>query len=364
MTNETLASYSNLSLYSAMAVFTLAMIAFAIDLARSAQATGEPAGVAPLAAGPVTAEAVSAGAAVVPAGQLVGAGAPVGPSTAPAGPGSGASTGAGAAAGSGAVGDVAGVPRRRKAAGIGMSLSWLGALLLIAATVLRGLSVDRPPLGNMYEFSLVGCSFVMAVFLGLSTRRDLRWLGLFVVGPVLLTLGLAMTVFYTAASQLLPSLKSYWLVIHVTVATLSVAIFTIAFSVTILYLVMSWLEGLFPEQLTGMRAKVHALLPTARQLDRTAYGLHIVAFPLWTFTLIAGAIWAEQAWGHYWNWDPKEVWTFVIWVVYAAYLHARATTGWSVRRASWLALAGYGCILVNYMVVNVYFVGQHSYSGM
>jgi cytochrome c-type biogenesis protein CcsB len=262
------------------------------------------------------------------------------------------------------VGHVAEVPRRRKAAGIGMSLSWLGALLLIAATVLRGLSVDRPPLGNMYEFSLVGCSFVMAVFLGLSTRRDLRWLGLFVVGPVLLTLGLAMTVFYTAASQLLPSLKSYWLVIHVTVATLSVAIFTIAFSVTILYLVMSWLEGLFPEQLTGMRAKVHALLPTARQLDRTAYGLHIVAFPLWTFTLIAGAIWAEQAWGHYWNWDPKEVWTFVIWVVYAAYLHARATTGWTVRRASWLALAGYGCILVNYMVVNVYFVGQHSYSGM
>ena len=105
-------------------------------------------------------------------------------------------------------------------------------------------------------------------------------------------------------------------------------------------------------------------LPSARALDRTAYRLHVVAFPMWTFTLIAGAIWAEQAWGHYWNWDPKEVWTFVIWVVYAAYLHARATTGWSARSASFIALAGYGCILVNYMVVNVYFVGQHSYSGM
>jgi ABC-type transport system involved in cytochrome c biogenesis permease subunit len=99
-------------------------------------------------------------------------------------------------------------------------------------------------------------------------------------------------------------------------------------------------------------------------LDRTAYGINVVAFPLWTFTLIAGAIWAEQAWGHYWNWDPKEVWTFVIWVVYAAYLHARATTGWSARSANYLALAGYGAILVNYMVVNVFFVGQHSYSGM
>lgn len=105
-------------------------------------------------------------------------------------------------------------------------------------------------------------------------------------------------------------------------------------------------------------------LPSAAALDRTAYGLHIVAFPLWTFTLIAGAIWAEQAWGAYWQWDPKEVWTFVIWVVYAAYLHARATANWSTRSANYLALAGYGCILVNYMVVNVYFVGRHSYSGM
>ena len=319
LTNETLASYSNLSLYSAMAVFTIAMISFAIDLA----------GVAPKVA--------------APARELAGAG---GPATTEV------------------TTEATPAPRRRKAAGIGMSLSWLGAALLVAATALRGLSVERPPLGNMYEFSLVGCSFVMAVFLGLSTRRDLRWLGLFVVGPVLLTLGLATTVFYTQASQLLPSLKSYWLVIHVTVATLSVAIFTIAFSVTILYLVMSWLEALPAEQVTGMRAKVHTALPSARQLDRTAYGLHIVAFPLWTFTLIAGAIWAEQAWGHYWNWDPKEVWTFVIWVVYAAYLHARATTGWSARRAAWLGLAGYGCILVNYMVVNVFFVGQHSYSGM
>jgi cytochrome c-type biogenesis protein CcsB len=324
LTNETLASYSNLSLYSAMAVFTLAMISFATDLA----------GVAPRpAAAPVEEPA------------LVGAGAPV-----PGGPAA-------------AVPEEA-APRRRKAAGIGMSLSFLGGLLLIAATALRGLSVHRAPLGNMYEFSLVGCSFVMVVFLGLSLKRDLRWLGLFVVGPVLLTLGLAITVFYTAASQLLPSLKSFWLVIHVTVATLSVALFTIAFSVTILYLVKSWLETLEPAQRSPARARVNAFLPDARSLDRTSYGLHIVAFPLWTFTLIAGAIWAEQAWGHYWNWDPKEVWTFVIWVVYAAYLHARATTGWSARRAAYLALAGYGCILVNYMVVNVYFVGQHSYSGM
>jgi ABC-type transport system involved in cytochrome c biogenesis permease subunit len=99
-------------------------------------------------------------------------------------------------------------------------------------------------------------------------------------------------------------------------------------------------------------------------LEQLGYGLHVAAFPLWTFTLIAGAIWAQKAWGAYWQWDPKEVWTFIIWVVYAAYLHARATVGWSPRRVSVIALTGYGCIIVNYTVVNLYFVGMHSYSGM
>ncbi|MEO6142736.1 MAG: c-type cytochrome biogenesis protein CcsB, partial [Dermatophilaceae bacterium] len=234
----------------------------------------------------------------------------------------------------------------------------------IAAAAMRGLSVHRPPLGNMFEFAVVGCMFVIVVFVAISLRREVRWLGLFVVGPVLLTLGLAITVFYTDASELLPSLKSVWLVIHVTVATFSVALFTIAFSVTILHLVKTWLEVQDPDGMSHLRTSVNTALPPAQSLDRTAYGIHAVAFPLWTFTLIAGAIWAEQAWGHYWNWDPKEVWTFVIWVVYAAYLHARATTGWSSRSANYLALAGYGAILVNYMVVNVFFVGQHSYSGM
>jgi cytochrome c-type biogenesis protein CcsB len=328
MTNETLAQYANLAVYSAMAVFTIAMIAFAVDLAGAAPRV--------LALAPDVREEP----ALVGAGSAVGRKPPEVPLDGPD------------------------LPRRRKAAGIAMMLTRLGGLLLIAAAAMRGLSVHRPPLGNMFEFALVGCMFVIAVFVGFSLRRDLRWLGLFVVGPVLLTLGLAITVFYTDASELLPSLRSVWLVIHVTVATFSVALFTIAFSVTILHLVKTWLEGQDPAGMSRARTVVNTALPPARSLDRTAYGIHAVAFPLWTFTLIAGAIWAEQAWGHYWNWDPKEVWTFVIWVIYAAYLHARATTGWSARSANYLALLGYGAILVNYMVVNVYFVGQHSYSGM
>jgi cytochrome c-type biogenesis protein CcsB len=344
MTNETLAQYANLAVYSAMAVFTLAMIAFAMDLAGAAprawvQAPGadrEPALAG--AASPVSIPVVAVADATVADATLAG----------------------------GQGGDP-GSPRTRKAAGIAMMLTRLGGLLLIAAATMRGLSAHRPPLGNMFEFALVGCMFVVVAFAAISVRRDVRWLGLFVAGPVLLTLGLAITVFYTDASELLPSLKSVWLVIHVTVATFSVALFTIAFSVTILHLVKTWLEGQAaqdPGAMSRIRSTVNTALPPARSLDRTAYGIHAVAFPLWTFTLIAGAIWAEQAWGHYWNWDPKEVWTFVIWVLYAAYLHARATTGWSPRAANYLALAGYGAILVNYMVVNVFFVGQHSYSGM
>jgi cytochrome c-type biogenesis protein CcsB len=328
MTNQTLAQYANLSVYSAMAVFTLAMIAFALDLAGSVPRVRLEV--------PVTSKKP----------VLVGAD-----------PGADAPS-------STTFNDDPDRPRRRKAAGIAMMLTRLGGLLLIAAVAMRGLSVHRPPLGNMFEFALVGAMFVVIAFVAISLRRDVRWLGLFVVGPVLLTLGLAITVFYTDASELLPSLKSFWLVIHVTVATIAVALFTIAFSVTVLHLVKTWLEVQDPASMSRIRTIVNTALPPARSLDRTAYGIHAVAFPLWTFTLIAGAIWAEQAWGHYWNWDPKEVWTFVIWVVYAAYLHARATTGWSPRAANYLALAGFGAILVNYMVVNVYFVGQHSYSGM
>ena len=250
-------------------------------------------------------------------------------------------------------------PEKRQWAGIGMALSWLGALLLGACVLLRALSVGRPPLGNMYEFAIVGSLFVIVAYLIWSLRRDVRSLGIFVVGPTLLTEMLAALVFYTAASQLMPSLKDYWLTIHVTVAILSVAFFTIAFSTTILYFVQLWREEKGDTKFRFMDA-----VPDSATLDRTTYGLLIIAFPLWTFTLIAGAIWAQKAWGHYWSWDPKEVWTLVIWVVYAAYLHARATAGWSGRKAAYIALAGFACVLFNFCVVNVFIVGQHSYSGM
>lgn len=253
-------------------------------------------------------------------------------------------------------------PVKRQWAGIGMSLSWLGFGLLLVSIALRGLSVHRAPLGNMYEFALAAAGFTMLVFLVWSTRRDLRWLGVFITAPVVLTEMLAAMVLYTDATQLVPSLQSYWLSIHVSIATLSVGLFTVGFVITVLYLVQSRREAAVAAG--AGKAGFMDSLPRARTLDQAAYGIHVIAYPLWTFTVIAGAIWAQVAWGRYWDWDPKEVWSFVIFVVYTAYMHARVTSGWSSKRAAYLAIAGFTCVILNYTVVNVYFVGMHSYSGL
>jgi cytochrome c-type biogenesis protein CcsB len=240
---------------------------------------------------------------------------------------------------------------------IGLSLTTLAFGLHFAGVLCRGLAVQRVPWGNMYEFSTAAALAAVGVFLVLTRLYDVRWLGVFVVTPVLLTLGLAVTVLYTDAEQLQPALQSYWLVIHVVAAVTSAGVFTVGAAVSVLYLIVDRAErravvGRFTER-----------LPSAAALDRLAYRVHAFVFPLWTFAVIAGAIWAESAWGRYWGWDPKETWAFITWVVYAAYLHARATAGWKGRRAAAIALTGFGCFLFNYFVINLVVTGLHSYAG-
>lgn len=318
MTNEMLAQNANYALASAALIITVAMLCYALYLAQAVPVREQ---VATSAKVPATVGGGADGA-IAPEGE--GGGAPV---ETPA--------------------------RARKAAGIAGSLSWLGAALLLLSCVFRGLAVERFPLGNLFEFSIAGSFFTMAVFCIAGTRRDVRWLGVFVTAFVTLILMVASTAWYVEADELVPSLKSYWLPIHVTVATLSVGIFIVGAIISALYLMSD--RGIGGE-------KFWRKLPEAKALEKLSYSLHIIGFPLWTFTLIAGAIWAREAWGSYWNWDPKEVWTFVIWTVYAAYLHARATKNTSRRTANWIALAGFACIVINYTVVNFYFIGQHSYA--
>lgn len=339
MTSEQLAVLSNYALYAAMGVLTVAMVAYAVFLgvARSAARAGHVPG-------------------RVGERVLVGAGAretadPVG--------------GIGDTPGSGI--DALGAPEAERADArsgvLATTLAWFGTMLLFVSILLRGVSVSRAPFSNMFEFAVAAAFLVMAVFLGLGIKRPLKWLGVFVVTPVLLILGLAITVWYTEAGELVPSLKSTWLVIHVPVAILSTALFTIAFVVLLLHLVKARHESRRADSQDATPSLLDTL-PGAAALDRASYALHIAAFPLWTFTLIAGAIWGQQAWGTYWSWDPKEVWTFVIWVIYAAYLHSRATSGWSLRRSNIIAAVGYVAIVINFTVVNMFFPGMHSYSGL
>ena len=249
----------------------------------------------------------------------------------------------------------------RRAGNVGMSLTWLATLLLLVGVVLRGVWAGRVPWGNMYEFSITAALGVLAVFLVMSIKRDLRWLGLFVVIPTLLWLGLAVTVLYTEAAQLVPALKSYWLVIHVSAAIVCFGAFTFAAATASLAIARGRVES---RQGTTDVMGWAARLPTRERLERLTNVVVAFSFPLWTFAVVAGAIWAENAWGRYWGWDPKETWAFITWVVFAAYLHARSTAGWRGNRASWIAIAGWISFLINYYGVNFFANSLHSYAGV
>lgn len=250
----------------------------------------------------------------------------------------------------------------RQAANIAVSLTWLAFVLLLAGVVLRGIWAERAPWGNMYEFSITAALGTLGVYLILNLRMDLRWLGLFVVIPVLLTLGMAVTVLYTEAAQLVPALKSYWLIIHVLAAIICSGAFTLAAATAGLSLVRDRAER-HAGAGQGPTGVLSSRIPDAERLRTITNRILAFAFPLWTFAVVAGAIWAENAWGRYWGWDPKETWAFITWVVYAAYLHARSTAGWRKNKASWIAIAGWVVFLINYFGVNFLASSLHSYAG-
>jgi cytochrome c-type biogenesis protein CcsB len=278
-------------------------------------------------------------------------------------PGGGAVPASGGMAASRGTGEpVAPLVRAERLGRVGISLTLLGFGLHLLGVLTRGLSAGRAPWGNMYEFSTASALAVMGVFLLLLMRYDVRGLALFVVAPVLLTLGLAVTVLYAESAQLQPALQSSWLVVHVIAAVIASGAFTVGAALSVLYLFRARAAPSAPDAAGELAAR--SRLPSAAVLDRLAYRVHAFSFPIWTFAVIAGAIWAENAWSRYWGWDPKETWSFITWVVYAAYLHARATAGWRGTRAAIIALLGFACFLFNYFGVNIWITGLHSYAGL
>ena len=229
---------------------------------------------------------------------------------------------------------------------------------LTLGVIARGLSATRVPWGNMYEFSITGALTFAIAFLIIGRKYDLRWLGLPITILILIILGTAITLLYRPSAPLVPALQSTWLVVHVAAAIFSGGLFLLSNTVASAYL---WIDRM---ERRGGRSEFAKRLPSLEVLDQLSYRLVAFVFPLWTFAIIAGAIWAEAAWGRYWGWDPKETWSFITWILYAAYLHARVTAGWKGRKAAWLSLIAGSSYLFNYVYINVWGTGRHTYSGL
>ena len=300
-------------------------------------------------------------AATRPARQLIGAGAPA--EVVP--PGADVlSAGAVPPADDEAPAAVAGTPPRRDRGAlvglIGVGLTWLAFALHLATVVTRGVAANRMPWGNMYEFILAVTLVGAAVWLGVLTRKPaVRHLGLFTSLALVVLLGAAGLIAYAPVGPLVPALNSYWYIVHVSTIIVASGIFLVGAVPAAMFLVRAGHD----RGRRGFPYTLGAKVPAAEVLERLTFRLHAFAFPLFTFgALIAGPLWAEASWGRYWGWDPKEVWAFISWVVYAAYLHARATPSVKRTTATWIALLGFVTMLMNLFGVNLFFEGLHSYA--
>ena len=378
--NLGLAQVSGDFLVAAIVIYSLAVLGFAGDFAfgRPRRAAAKASGVASAAAGERTAELAAVGVAggerpAAGAGKAGGGaagladGVPATPAHGDTGPAGGADSRGAAAA---AMLPARQVPLLRAIWEAGpwvraaLAFSAVGILAHVVAVVTRGFAVHRAPWGNMYEF-VTALTCVAAIFFCYVMVRYRVWaLGVFVMGAVVIALGLAETVIYTAAGPLVPALQSYWLSIHVTAMTLATGVFFVAAVLGVMYLVAGHYRARVAAGKAGPDNGLLERIPSAAQLDKLTYRAVVFGFPIWTFGVIAGAIWADQAWGRYWGWDPVETWAFITWVLYACYLHARATAGWRGRRAHYIQLLGFASLTFNILVVQVFITGMHSYAGV
>ena len=322
-TNETLAQYSDWAFRSAFTVLVLALVLLIVQYASTrAQAVQDR--------------------------ELVSAGFGARPSEAPGVPGR--------------VVEQPKKPLSERFGGMGAAVLVVGTVLIFASIVLRGFATERFPLGNMYEFVTMACAAALVVGLALLSKPAYRSMWVFLLVPVLILMFLAATVLYADAAPVVPALRSYWLPIHVTIVSVGSGVFLVSGISSLLFLLrMRYPRG---EEGTGVFARIAERLPDAQTLDRLAYKTTIIGFPLFGAGVILGAIWAEAAWGRFWGWDPKETMSFIAWVIYAAYLHARATSGWRDTKAAWINVAGFVAMLFNLFIINMVVSGLHSYAGL
>ena len=235
---------------------------------------------------------------------------------------------------------------------IAIGLQLAGLVLHTAALICRGIGAGRLPFTNQYEFAT---SFAWALCLvSLIFIRKYRFpvLGAFSSPLILLMIGYA-ALQSREVKELMPSLRSSWLAFHVSTAIIAYGAFGVACVLSVIFLLRGRIkeEGFWGQH-----------IPQPEKLDMISYRSVCLGMLFLTLTILTGAIWAEQAWGSYWSWDPKETWSLVTWIIYAIYLHLRLRRGWKGKTAAWFAVIGFLCVIFTYIGVNTFLPGIHSYA--
>lgn len=233
-----------------------------------------------------------------------------------------------------------------------LGLQALGLLLHTAALICRGIGAGRLPLTNQYEYATCFAWGLSLLSLIVIRRSRFPVLGAFAMPVVVLILSFA-AMQSREVRELMPSLRSSWLGIHVMTVIIAYGAFGVSFVLGILYLLREKL---------GQRPFWKTHVPSCEKLDLLAYRSVRLGLVFLTFTMIIGAIWADQAWGSYWSWDPKETWAFITWLLYVVYLHLRIRRELPGKTAAIVAIVGFVCVIFTYLGVNYLLPGLHSYA--
>lgn len=249
------------------------------------------------------------------------------------------------------------VTMRERGARLGRMFLLIGVILHAAGFVARYVLAGYTPITNLFESLSFFALAIVTAFLVTEIRYNLRILGSF-VAPLGFVFSASAAFLPGDVVRLAPALNSYWLPVHVLLLFIGDAVFAVMFGAGIMYLLQE-------KQVKKKRlGAIFKRLPPLDVLDEINYRCLTIGFPLLTAGIITGSIWAEYAWGSYWNWDPKETWSLITWLLYAALLHGRLTIGWRGRRAAILAIVGFGAVLFTFLGVNLLLPGLHSYTSL
>ncbi|WIM68033.1 c-type cytochrome biogenesis protein CcsB [Corynebacterium breve] len=249
----------------------------------------------------------------------------------------------------------------KKFSGMAQAMVWFGIALHVVSVITRGLATKRFPLGNMYEYILVMTALAMVIAAVVAQKKNWHTMWPWLLTPMVILMFFNSTVLYAQAAPLVPALNSYWLPVHVSSVSIGASIGLVSGVFSLLYLLRIWQPKGKERGFFGAVAKP---LPSAKTLDSLAYKTAIVTLPVFGIGILLGAIWAEAAWGRPWGWDPKETVSLITWILYAAYLHARATAGWKNYKAAWINVLALATSIFNLFFINMVVSGLHSYAGL